>query len=286
VSNPILSDKTFKKLADNPGWGAPDPASRSTPLGGNPLDKVPMGLGPMEYTQVDDGPVSSWQTQRDTMTINGTVTATGVLMVLLVAAAAFGWSQVDFNEGFPPLAFGGVAIGFVCVIALMFKPMWAKFLAPVYAVAQGVFVGAISKFYEATYDGIVISAIGATLGVALMMLVLYRTRIIKVTNKFRKIVVAATMGLMAFYLVTFVLSLLDINIGAFRNEASPLGILFSVFAAGLAAMNLALDFDFIENNAKRGAPKAMEWVGAFGLLVTLVWLYLELLRLLSKLQQR
>jgi uncharacterized YccA/Bax inhibitor family protein len=267
MSNPVLNDRTFGRMAQGPGWGAPDPATRATPI--------------------DDGPRSPWQSSAETMTINGTMTATGVLMVLLVGSAAIGWSQVDdVSSKFPPLAFVGIAVGLAATLALMFRPMWARVLAPIYAVAQGFFVGAVSKAYENAFDGIVISAIGATIGVAVVMLVLYRTRILKVTQRFKRIVVMATLGLMAFYLVTFVLSLFGVEIGAFRNEASPLGIVFSLFAAGLAALNLALDYDFIENGVKQRLPKGMEWVAAFGLLVTLVWLYLELLRLLSKLQNR
>ena len=266
MSNPILNDKAFRQAATQPGWGAPDPSTRQTPI--------------------DDGPVSPWQSASGTMTVNGTLTATGVLMVLLLGAAAFGWSQVTVGGGFPPLALVGVMVGLVSVIALYFKPMWAKVLGPIYAVAEGVFVGAISRFYEERYNGIVIQAVGATLGVALVMLVLYRTRIIKVTQRLRSVIMAATMGLMAFYAVSFLLSLFDVNIGAWHQGSNGIGILFSVFAAGLASFNLLLDFDFIERGAKQRLPKGMEWVGAMGLLVTLVWLYLELLRLLSKLQDR
>jgi uncharacterized YccA/Bax inhibitor family protein len=272
VSNPILSDKNFNKAAQDPGWGAPDPATRNTPID---------VLGP----PMTDGPVSSWTSKA--MTLEGTMTATGVLLVLLVASAVAGWNMVPDNPtGFPGLALAGVAVGFVCVIALMFKPMLAKILAPIYAVAQGFFVGVVSNFYEQTYDGIVVQAVGATLAVFAVMLVLHKTRIIKVTSGFRRVVTMATMGLMAFYLFSFVLSLFGVEFGAFRNEASPLGIAFSIFAAGLAALNLSLDFDFIERGVQQRLPKGMEWVAAFGLLVTLVWLYLEMLRLLSKLQRR
>jgi uncharacterized YccA/Bax inhibitor family protein len=276
VSNPILSDRAFSKAANDPGWGAPDMSSRATPVDVFGPPTIP----------VDDGPTSPWTSK--VMTVEGAVTATGVLLVLLVASAVVGWNAVEPStaSGFPPLALVGVGVGFVCVLALMFKPMWAKVLAPVYALAQGFFVGVVSHFYDAAYDGIVIQAVGATLAVFGVMLFLYKTRIIKVTNRFRRIVVAATMGLMAFYLVTFVLSLFGIKIGAFMSDASPLGIAFSIFAAGLAAFNLALDFDFIERGSKANLPKGMEWVAAFGLLVTLVWLYLELLRLLAKLQRR
>jgi uncharacterized YccA/Bax inhibitor family protein len=163
--------------------------------------------------------------------------------------------------------------------------MWARFLAPVYAVAEGFFLGVISKAYESYQDGIVLQAVGATLAVFAVMLVLYRTKIIKVTDRFRTVVITATMGLMVFYLFSFVLNLFGSGV-SFLQSASGLGIAFSVFAAGLAALNLALDFDFIERGAKQGLPKGMEWFAALALVVTLVWLYLELLRLLSKLQRR
>lgn len=276
MSNPFLNDKAMKQAADanaaslataDAGWAAPDLSTRATPI--------------------DDGPISTWKS--GTMTVGGTISATGVLMVILLAAAAFGWaSGPDLDTGnqrFPALAIVGVLVGMVCAIAVHFKPMWAKVLAPLYALGEGFFVGVISKAYNEMYDGIVAQAVGATLGVFLVMLVLYRTNIIKVTARFRRIVIMATLGLMAFYLVSFVISLFGGSV-AFLDSPSMLGIGLSVFAAVLAAMNLALDFDFIEKGSKAGMPKAMEWYGAFGLLVTLVWLYLEMLRLLSKLNQR
>jgi uncharacterized YccA/Bax inhibitor family protein len=265
MANPIFNEKTWNKAARNPGWGAPDPTTRSAPI--------------------TDGPVSAWHSK--VMTVSGTISAAGVLMVLLLAAAVVGWQTLPDSSvgGFPPLALVGVAVGFGCAIAMYFRPMWAKFLAPTYALAEGYFVGVISHAYDIAYKGIVVQAVGATLGVFAVMLVLYRTKIIKVTDRFRRIVITATMGLMAFYLVSFVIRLFGVNVN-FLQSATGLGILFSVFAAGLAAMNLALDFDFIERGAKQGLPKGMEWFAAFALVVTLVWLYLELLRLLSKLQRR
>jgi uncharacterized YccA/Bax inhibitor family protein len=268
MANPILNDKTWDKAARAPGWGAPDPATRNTPI--------------------TDGPVSSWNSQ--VMTVGGTISASGVLMVILLATAVVGWQMGPDNSpgevgGFPALALGGVLVGFACAIAMYFRPMWAKFLAPVYAVGEGFFLGVISKAYEGYQNGIVIQAVGATLGVFVVMLVLYRTKIIKVTDKFRKIIITATMGLMVFYLFSFVINLFGGGV-SFLHSTSLLSIGFSIFAAGLAAMNLALDFDFIEKGAKQGLPKGMEWFAAFALVVTLVWLYLELLRLLSKLQRR
>lgn len=269
MANPILTERTWNQAARNPGWAAPDPTMRAQPI--------------------TDGAISSWRPQ--VMTVGGTLSAAGVLMVLLLGSAAVGWGMGPDNQGevrgFPALALVGLLVGFACVIAMYFRPTWARVLAPVYAIAEGFFLGVISKAYESAYDGIVVQAVGATLGVFAVMLVLYRTRIIKVTDRFRRIVITATLGLMAFYFVSFIIRLIaGADSVSFLQSASALGILFSVFAAGLAAMNLALDFDFIERGSKQGLPKGMEWFAAFALVVTLVWLYLELLRLLSKLQRR
>jgi uncharacterized YccA/Bax inhibitor family protein len=265
VANPVLNDEQFRKAA-HAGWAAPDPSTRRTPI--------------------DDGPVSPWSAQ--VMTVSGTITATGVLFVLLLASATVGWMSVDdVGDGFPPLAFAGIAVGFVSVLALMFRPMWARVLAPVYALAQGFAVGVISKFYESTQNGIVLQAIGGTAATFLVMLVLYRTQIIKVTDRFRRIVIGATLGIMVLYLVSFVIRLIaGSDAVSFLNSPSALGIGFSVVVCVIAAMNLALDFDLIERGAVSRAPKGMEWFAAFGLMVTIVWLYLEILRLLSKLNQR
>jgi len=191
------------------------------------------------------------------------------------------------TEGFPPLAFAGIAVGFGCVIALYFRPQWARIVAPVYALAQGFAVGVVSKFYETYQHGIVVQAAGATIATFVVMLVLYRTKIIKVTDRFRRIVIAATMGIMLLYLVSFVIRLVaGAGSVSFLSSPSALGIAFSVFVCVLAAMNLALNFDLIERGAAQGLPKGMEWYAAFGLMVTIVWLYLEILRLLSKLNRR
>lgn len=265
MSNPFLNDKALTKAAEA-GWAAPDASTRVSPI--------------------DDGPISPWHGR--VMTVQGTATATGVLMVLLLASATVGWMSVDSSTtGFPGIALLGVAIGFGCVIALMFRPMWARVLAPVYALAEGFFVGVISKFYEAQQNGIVLQAVGATLATFVVMLVLYRTNIIKVTDRFRRIVIAATLGIMLLYVASFIIRLVaGANSVSFLNSPSAFGIAFSIFVCGLAAMNLALDFDFIEKAAAARMPKGMEWFAAFGLLVTVVWLYLEILRLLSKLNRR
>lgn len=280
MSNPLLNDGSMRKAAHQ-GWGAPDPSTRA----GDP--NAPFGAGPLGVGRLDDGPISPWRP--GVMTVGGTASATGVLLVLLLASAAIGWwrspAYGNGEVGLPMMAIAGVIVGFIAVLVASFKPQFAKVLGPVYAIAQGFFVGAISKAYDAAYDGIVVQAIGATLGVFAVMLVLYRTQIIKVTDKFRRVVIGATIGLMLFYMVSWVVHLFGGSV-SFITSASALGIGISVFAAVLAAMNLALDFDFIDRGSKEGLPKGMEWFAALGLLVTLVWLYLEFLRLLSKLNQR
>ncbi len=274
MANPLLNEKKANEVAaaTRAGWGAPDPATRNTPIPGAPIT---------------DGPVSPWDSAPK-MTYGGTITATGVLLVLLIGAATFGWMSTDTNLtgqwNLPALSIIGVLVGFVCAIVVAFKPNLARILAPIYALGEGVFLGAISKAYNDNYQGIVVQAVGATLGVFAVMLFLYKSRIIKVTDRFRRSVIMATLGLMAFYLVSMVIHLFGGSV-PFLDSASGFGIAFSIFAAGLAALNLALDFDLIDRGVKQGWPKQMEWFCAFGLLITLVWLYLELLRLLAKLQR-
>jgi len=271
-----LNEKAFTKAVartpDQAGWGSAE---------GKSTWNAP----------ISDGPVSPYVQAKapgQTMTANGAMSATMFLMVLLIAAATFGWSQVtslqDGTMAIPSWVMGGLIVGLVCAFGVMFKPTAARFLAPVYAIAQGSVVGAISKMFNVQYPGIVIQAVGATIGVFVMMLVLYRTGILRVTDKFRRIVIGATMGLMAFYLVSFIVGLFGANI--FPTGSSAMSIGFSVLVAGLAAMNLALDFDFIDKAEAAGAPKHMEWFAAFGIMVTLVWLYLEILRLLAKMRDR
>jgi uncharacterized YccA/Bax inhibitor family protein len=247
----------------------------------------PGGRLPTDVPPIDDGPISPWQ--RDEMTVNGTVSAAAVLFVLLLASASFGWIATDtvdieqFGFSIPTLAWVGLGIGFLAVIGLWFRPHLARYVAPVYAVAQGFFVGALSKVYESFYDGIVVQAVGATIAVFAVMLVLYRTRIIRVTDRFRRIVIGATLGIMLFYGVSFLFMLFGGDISYLRSP-SLLGIGFSLFVCAIAAMNLALDFDVIERGVAARAPKAYEWFAAFSLLVTIIWLYLEMLRLLAKLR--
>ena len=274
MSNPILNESRFNKLregtAGDAGWGvgSGQPANTWAP-------------------PINDGPVSPHHP--GVMTVSGTASASMVLFALLLVSAAVGWIAVAEPQpgvlSFPPMAFVGAIIGFIAVMVTVFKPMTSHILGPVYAVGQGLFVGALSKMFDATYSGIVVQAVGTTLAVFGVMLFLYRTRILRVTDKFRRIVVGATLGVMVFYLASFVFSMFGANV-SFLSSSSGMGILFSLFVAGLAAFNLALDFDFIERGEAMGLPRRMEWFAALGLLVTLVWLYLEVLRLLAKLRDR
>ena len=269
MSNPIFSDKNFRE-------------------GGRGADTLP---SPLEWhPPVDDGPATPWSTAHDSMSVRGVVSATTILLGLLLISAAFGWASVPATlEGqpveFPRIAMIGVLVGLAAVIACVFKPQLARYLAPVYALAEGYFVGAISRAYENYQDGVVVQAAGATVAVFAVMLFLYSSRIIKVTDRFRRIVIGATVGIMVFYLVSVLFNLVGGSV-PFLQSTSLFGIGFSFLVAGVAAFNLALDFDFIERGAKGGLPKNMEWMAALGLLVTIVWLYLEVLRLLSKLRSR
>jgi uncharacterized YccA/Bax inhibitor family protein len=276
MSNPVLNERTLQNARTT--WAPPE-------------------AGGQHFPPVSDGPVSSWQPK--VMTINGTITATATLMVLLLASAAFGWiatggpeevvsgGTIEYRYSIPTLAWVGLIVGIGLTFLLMFKPHLARFVAPIYAIAEGFFIGAISRMYETFYDGIVVQAAGATIAVFLVMLVLYRTQVIKVTDRFRRIVVSATIGIMVFYGVCLLVRLFaGADAISFLASPSLLGIGFSIFVAGLAAFNLALDFDFIERGAKEGLDQNFEWFAAFGLLVTIIWLYLELLRLFAKLRER
>ncbi len=285
MPNPVLNDKAFARAVartpEQSGWASPTGTSREVESGSN---RTATTWNP----PVSDGPVTPWRSANP-MTASGAVSATLLLMVVLIAAATFGWIQVpDVAPGetatFPAWTLIGMLVGLGCALFLTFKPTLARFLAPVYAVATGVAVGAISKAYNEAYSGIVLQAVGATLGVFVVMLVAYRTGIIRVTARFRRVVIGATLGVMVFYGVSLLLSLFGADI--FPQGSSLMSIGFSFLVAGIAAMNLALDFDFIEKAEAAGAPKYMEWYAAFGLLVTLVWLYLEILRLLSKMRDR
>lgn len=224
----------------------------------------------------------------DVMTFQGVVNKTAVLFVLMLLTAGWTWSMVFSAKSagmVSPLMIGGAMIGFIVAIATAFKPAWSSVLGPVYALAQGLFIGALSAMMNASYPGIVLQAASLTFGTLAALLAIYKTGIIKVTDQFRLGVVAATGGIAIVYLVSIALGFFGISV-PFMQGNGLLSIGFSVVVVIIAAMNLVLDFDFIERGVNRGLPRYMEWYGAFALMVTLIWLYIEILRLLSKLRDR
>jgi uncharacterized YccA/Bax inhibitor family protein len=226
-------------------------------------------------------------TRGDSMTRTGTAGKAAVLLALCVFAATFTWNQVaGGNTGIlmPTMLVGGLG-GFVMAMIVSFKPNTAPITAPIYAVLEGLLLGALSAMYNARFAGVPQQAVLLTFAVALGVFTLYRLNILKATAGFRRMIVGATIGIAVFYLVNLVLSLFHVNLG-YSMSSSPIAIGINLVIAGVAAMNLVLNFDDIDQAVRSGAPKSMEWYGAFGLMVTLVWLYLELLRLLSRLQGR
>jgi uncharacterized YccA/Bax inhibitor family protein len=236
-------------------------------------------------------------THDNAMTVKGTLNKFGILFLLTLATSYYSWKETVGNGSSFKLVCIGAFGGLIIAIFYAFKKEWGQYLAPAYALLEGLFLGAISAYYEysaattvdgfyAGYPGIVMQAIGLTFCVVGAMYLLYKFNIIRATEKFKTIIIVATTGLALFYLVTWILNLaFNIAPPGFLFQNSALGIGFSVFVVALAALNLILDFDMIERGSEMGAPKYMEWYGAFGLLVTIVWLYLEILRLLSKLKK-
>ena len=226
------------------------------------------------------------------MTLNGTVNKTGLLLVITLVGAMYSWSQAATSLAsgdaglLMPLALGGAIGGFIVALVTIFKKAWSPVTAPLYAGLEGLFLGAISAIFEMRYPGIVMQAVGLTFGTLAALLLAYRSGLIRATENFKLGVVAATGGIALLYLVNIGMRLFGFEGMGFIHEGSTIGILFSVGVVIVAALNLVLDFDFIENGVEQRAPKYMEWYAAFSLLVTLVWLYLEILRLLSKLQSR
>lgn len=220
------------------------------------------------------------------MTIGGTVNKVGILLLLMLVPASYMWNKV-LTAWEPSQAMGPALIGaigaFIVAIITVFKKTWAPVTAPLYAVLEGLFLGAISGVMNMAYPGIAMQAIALTIGTLFTLLLAYRSGLIRATENFKLGVVAATGGIAMLYLVNIVMGFFGARI-PFIHESGTVGILFSLFVVVIAALNLVLDFDFIENGAEMGAPKYMEWYAAFGLMVTLVWLYLEILRLLSYLQ--
>ena len=229
----------------------------------------------------------------NSMSIRGTLNKFGFMLLMLMGSAFYSWKEFAESEGtssnLMPIILGGAIGGFVIALIISFKREWSPYLAPLYALLEGLFIGAISAMYNTIYNGIVLQAVGLTFSVGIGMYFLYAFRIIRATEKFRSILFSAMAGIAIFYLATFVLRLFHVDIDQsmpFINGGGMFGIGFSLIIVAVAAMNLILDFDMIEQGAEMGAPKYMEWYGAFGLMVTFVWLYLEILRLLSKINRR
>ncbi len=223
------------------------------------------------------------------MTVKGTMQKFGFLFLMVMGTAFYAWKEFSEGGQVMPLILTGAIGGLVIAIVLMFKKEWSPYLAPAYALLEGLFVGGISAYYNSVFaeqaPNIIINAVGLTFGTCIAMYLLYTFKIIRATAKFKAIVMTATAGIAIFYLITFVLGMFGISM-PFLHESSALGIGFSLFVVAIAALNLILNFDMIETGAELGAPKYMEWYSAFGLLVVIVWLYLEILRLLSLLSGR
>jgi uncharacterized YccA/Bax inhibitor family protein len=267
MANPALNDKRFEAVREEwqPGWAAPGRAG----------------------TQAD-GATPPPVARTGVMTANATFAKTFVLFLLVLAGGAAGWSQVDLGStdraqipGWTWIfLLGAFAVAMVCV----FKPKASPILAPIYAVLEGVALGAISKAFEVQWDGIVFQAVLATIGVFFATLALYVFGVVKVTKKFAMVVIGATLGIFLLYLFGALLSLFGVDV-VFWNEPSALGIIVSIAICIVASLNLFLDYEFIRQASSRGAPKYMEWYGGFGIMVTLVWIYIEMLRLLSLLRR-
>lgn len=274
MPNPLLSPESLNAAAgrdeNRSGWAAPDPQS---------VIGVEPGLVHDHVTRWHGG----------LATASGAASATLMLLLLLVASGTFTWFATDTSAdgtmvNFPTgWVIGGVVVGLVAVLAAQFKPHASRWLAPVYAVAEGVVLGAISRAFETAYDGIVLQAVGATLGVFTVMLLMYRAGLITVNARYRRIVMGATLGVLGFYVVSWLIGLFG-STPSYMTQGTGLGIVVSLVVTAIAAANLALDFDLIDTAEREKMPAYMEWYCAMGLLVTLVWLYMEMLRLLAKLR--
>lgn len=221
-----------------------------------------------------------------TMTVKGTVNKIAILMLLTIGSAAVSWFWAASNPGsIGVLAMGGAITGLILCLVISFKQHLAPKLAPIYAVVEGVFLGAFTLLMETLYPTIAISAVLITFGVMAAIIGLYKAGVLRATPMFRKVIFSATAGIALFYLASFLLRFAGINM-PLVNDSGLFGIGFSLVVVGLAAFNLVIDLDNIETGAQYGAPKYMEWYCAFGMMVTIIWLYVEILRLLSKLSSR
>ena len=223
--------------------------------------------------------------QQETMTVSGAINKSFMLLFMLLTTACITW-WLAFN-GYNPLVLtiGGAVVGFILVLIAAFKPHTSPWVAPGYALFEGLFIGGISAFFEASYPGIVIQAVSCTFITFIVCFALYKYKIVKVTERFKSIILAATLAIVTYYLLSWVLSFF-ISFEPVHHGNSLMSIGISVFVIVIAALNLFLDFDEIEKGAEKQMPKYMEWFSAMGLMITLVWLYVEFLRLLSKLSSR
>jgi uncharacterized YccA/Bax inhibitor family protein len=227
-----------------------------------------------------------WSGAAERMTLNGTVNKTGLLVLCALASACWTWYLFLNTHNLAavgPLMMLGLIGGLVLAMVTIFKPVWAGVTAPLYALAEGLALGGLSATFELRYPGVAMEAVGLTFGTLAAMLLIYRSGLIKVNDKMRLGILAATGGIAIFYLLEMVMGFFGVHFNAI-NGSGALGIGFSLLVVGIAALNLVLDFDFIEKGVQFGAPKYMEWYGAFSLMVTLVWLYMEMLLLLSKIR--
>ena len=221
----------------------------------------------------------------DTMTVSGTINKSFLMLILLIASAAITWSMTFTGYNPMVLTIGGAIAGLVLVLIASFKPQYSTFLAPGYAIFEGLFIGGISAIFEAMYPGIVIQAVGATFVTFIVCFALYKYEVVKVTEQFKSIVIASTLAIATYYVISWLLTMFT-SFQPVHHGNSWMSIGISVFVIVIAAMNLFLDFDQIEKGAQQKLPKYMEWFGAMGLMITLVWLYIEFLRLLSKLSKK
>ena len=221
----------------------------------------------------------------EAMTLGGTVNKTALSLAILLIAASYVWNRGADDPAIGAFVMGGALGGLVIALVTVFKQTWAPYTTPAYAALEGLALGGISVVFERSYPGIVSQAVFLTFGTLGALLAAYRSGLVRATENFKLGVVAATGGIFLVYMLSFVLGFFGVSVPLIHSSGT-FGILFSVFVVVIAALNLVLDFDFIETGVERGAPKYMEWYGAFGLMVTLVWLYLEILRLLAKLQSR
>jgi len=318
MSNPALTDKAFQdaRAEELAGWASPSGPLTTSPPPAAPYSNAPGtpyanpnapgfgprgGFGAPPHIPTQPSPVSPWPpapSDYKAMRVGGVASATGVLLSILVVTGFFGWQSVKVATGLdstgakvvtdltiPPWLILSWIVGFVLAIVTVFRPKLARITGPLYAAAEGLLVGGISKIFEVQYDGIVLQAIGLTVGIFVIMLGLFAFKIIRVTAKLRMAIIASTGAICLIYLASMVAHLFGSDI-PFIHDAGPIGIGFSLLVCGIASMNLLLDFDLVERGVEAQAPRYMEWYAAFGLVLTLVWLYLELLRLLSKLRQR